>query len=148
MRPGTTAKHALTGIIEQVTGIIGESFDTIAATSGLGNHFSLLSHQDQVAALKWSYVVHIPVINAIGFGKLAVVAFLLRIQDRGHPKEKWFLYFMGTSGCAVNMIITVLLLLQCEPLERQWNDWVPGSCPHILRTTNAGYFAGSRFSPF
>ena len=42
------------------------------------------------------------------------------------------------------MITSILLLLQCEPLERQWNDWVPGSCPHVLRTTNAGYFAGSK----
>lgn len=55
---------------------------------------------------------------------------------------------MGISGCAVNLIIAILLLLQCEPLERQWNDRVPGSCPHVLRTTNAGFVAGSKFSLF
>ena len=52
---------------------------------------------------------------------------------------------MGVSGCAVNLIIAILLLLQCEPLERQWNDRVPGSCPQVLRTTNAGYVAGGKF---
>lgn len=84
-------------------------------------------------------------VNGIGFGKLAVIAFLLRIQDRrGSPKKNLFLYFIGISGCIVNMILTILLLLQCEPLERQWNDQVPGSCPHVLRTTDAGYFAGSK----
>lgn len=52
---------------------------------------------------------------------------------------------MGLSGCAVNLVTAVMLLLQCEPLERQWNDEVPGSCRHVQRTTNAGYFAGSKF---
>ena len=88
-----------------------------------------------------------PIVNGIGFGKLAVVAFLLRIQGRGHARKKWFLYFMGVSGCVVNMIVTILLLLQCEPLERQWNDRFSGSCPYVLRTTNAGYFAGSKPFP-
>lgn len=84
-------------------------------------------------------------LNGIGFGKLAVIAFLLRIQERRHPKKRWLLYFVGFSGCVANFISTVLLLLQCSPLERQWNDMVPGSCPYILRTTQIGYFAGSMF---
>lgn len=129
----------------QVTAIIGESFHTVATASGLGNQFELLNRRRQVAALKWSFLGHVPVVNGIGFGKLAVVAFLLRIQDRRHPKKKWFLYFIGVSGCVINLITTLLLLFQCVPLDRQWNGTIPGVCSRILRIPDMGYVAGSEF---
>ena len=53
---------------------------TVSAASGLGNHIHLLSHDQLVKALKWSWMSQIVAVQAIGFGKIAVIAFLLRIQ--------------------------------------------------------------------
>ena len=53
---------------------------TVSAASGLGNHIELLSYDQLVKALKWSWMAQIVAVQAIGFGKIAVIAFLLRIQ--------------------------------------------------------------------
>ena len=53
---------------------------TVSAASGLGNHIDLLSHDQLVKALKWSWMSQIVAVQAIGFGKIAVIALLLRVQ--------------------------------------------------------------------
>ena len=125
----------------------GEVLQTVAAASGLGNHFALLNRPQQIAALKWSFLGQFPMLNGIGFGKLAVIAFLLRIQGPNHLKKKWFLYFIGGSGCFINLVTSVLLLVQCVPVERHWDPTAQGSCRNEIQTANFGFFTGSVF-PF
>lgn len=129
--------------LRQMTSITGQILQTIAAASGLGNHAVLLSPRQEYIALKWSFFGQVPLVNGIGFGKLAVIAFLLQIQDRRYPRKRWLLYFVGVSGCVVNLITIILLLLQCYPMERQWKEMSRGACPHFLRTRNSGYLSAS-----
>lgn len=129
----------------QATGIFGQVLQTLAASYGLGNHVHLLTPPQLVASLKWVWLGQIVILNAIGFGKLAVCALLLHIQDRTQSKKKWFIYFVGISGIIINIDQTILMLTQCTPLARQWDSSVPGSCNHVLRTAHVGYFQGSKF---
>jgi len=71
----------------QVTGLTSQAIITVSVTSGLGNHMSLLDSLQIVKALKYSWIGHMLGIPFNGFGKNAVIAFLLRIQDRAQSKK-------------------------------------------------------------
>lgn len=131
---------------EQIVGLVAQSIMTAGCVHGLGNHISLLTAEQIVAAGKWSWISQMMAINAIGFGKLAVIAFLLRIQDRTENKGRWILYFIGFSNVVINLDQTIQMLVICKPLARQWNHQLDGSCPHVLRTNYVGYFQGSMSS--
>lgn len=118
---------------------------TVSVLSGLGNHFGLLWGPQVVKALQYSWMGQIVAVQAIGFGKIAVIAFLLRIQERNTALKKaaWFLYFIGISNVIVNIDQMILILLQCSPSQKLWNPALPGTCDHIQRTNHVGYFQGS-----
>ncbi|KAL8667910.1 MAG: hypothetical protein Q9202_000375 [Teloschistes flavicans] len=118
---------------------------TVSTLSGLGNHLALLWTPQLVKALRWSWIGQIIAVQAIGFGKIAVIAFLLRIQERNTKLKKlaWFLYFIAVSNVVINIDQMILILLQCSPSRKLWNPSVPGTCYHIHRTNHVGYFQGS-----
>lgn len=122
--------------------MVGQILQTLATRSGLANHMGQLTLAQFVAAMKWAWLGQIVILNAIGFGKVAICAFLLRIQDRSHSKGKWFLYFVAISGLIINLDQTILMLVQCTPSARQWDRSLPGTCNHVQRTAHVGYFQG------
>jgi hypothetical protein len=93
--------------------------------------------------MKWAWMGQIVILNAIGFGKVAICAFLLRIRDGTHTKGKWFLYFVAISGLIININSTVMMLVQCTPAAKHWDPSLPGTCNHVRRTERVGYFQGS-----
>ena len=101
---------------------------TVSVLSGLGNHLRLLDGPQLVKSLMWSWIAQIIAIQAIGFGKIAVIAFLLRIQERAQTKQAWLLYFIGFSNVIINIDQMVLILLQCSPSRKLWNRELPGTC--------------------
>lgn len=122
---------------------------TVSVLSGLGNHIDLLYGPQLVKANLWSWVGQIVAVQAIGFGKIAVIAFLLRIQNRAHSRKNtvlvWILYFIGFSNVVINIDQMILILLQCDPVPKLWKHELPGTCNHIQRTNNVAYFQGSKF---
>ncbi|KAL9131001.1 MAG: hypothetical protein Q9217_000943 [Psora testacea] len=120
---------------------------TVSCVWGLGNHIDLLYGSQLVKTLEWSWFGQIVAVQAIGFGKIAVIAFLLRIQDRAQSRKNtilvWFLYFIGFSNVVINLDQMILILLQCSPVPKLWNPAIPGTCNHIQRTNNVAYFQGS-----
>ncbi|KAL9585096.1 MAG: hypothetical protein Q9212_001722 [Teloschistes hypoglaucus] len=125
--------------------MVAQIMITVSTLSGLGNHIGLLWVPQLVKALRWSWIGQIIAVQAIGFGKIAVIAFLLRIQERNSKLKKlaWFLYFIAVSNVIINIDQMILILLQCSPSRKLWNPSVPGTCYHIRRTNNVGYFQGS-----
>lgn len=119
---------------------------TVACASGLGNHITSLTAVQAVKALQWSWFGQILAIQAIGFGKIAVIAFLLRIQDRANSRKArilvYFLYFIGLSNVIININQAVLILTSCSPAARLWDQGLPGTCNQIARTNYVGYFQG------
>lgn len=126
--------------------MIAQASLTVSVTSGLGNHIVLLKPPQIVKAIEWSWIGQCLLIQSIGFGKYAVIAFILRIQDRVQSRKTtvvtYFLYFIGVSNFVINITEMSLILTSCSPTAKFWNSALPGSCTHIGRTDHGGYFQG------
>lgn len=127
----------------QVVSALAQITLTMSASEGLGNHEAMLTNSQISYALKWSWIGQISTIVSVGLGKLAIIEFLLQIQNRTHKKQAWFLYFVGWSNMVLNVIQIAIILLQCTPTAKLWNKTEPGSCANRFRTNASGYFKGS-----
>lgn len=127
-----------------MAGLVAQSLLTAGCAYGLGNHLALLDEHQVMNARKWGWITQLLSIQAIGFGKLAVIAFLLRIEERTYKKRVWFLYFVGFSNVIININQTTLMGTVCWPLVKLWDPAVRGNCPpyNIVRTNYVGYFQG------
>ncbi|KAK0513979.1 hypothetical protein JMJ35_003701 [Cladonia borealis] len=134
-------------LITLVFGIIDTAMITVAVSSGLGNHMSLLHHSQIVNSQMWSWIAQSILIQAVGFGKYAVIAFLLRIQGRAQGKKMtsltYLLYFIGISNFAINIIIVAMIFTSCSPTAKFWNQSLSGTCNNVTRADQMGYFQGS-----
>ncbi|KAG8532526.1 uncharacterized protein KY384_002403 [Bacidia gigantensis] len=130
-----------------VCAMIAQAMITISCLSGLGNHTWLLWGPQLAKANLYAWIGQIICIHSIGFGKIAVIAFLLRIQSGTNSKSKtylrYFLYFVAISNIILNINQTVLILLSCNPTAKLWDHSLPGSCGGEERHTHGGYFQGS-----
>lgn len=121
---------------------------TVSVDHGLGNHIFALQPNDAILAGQWSWIAQIIAIHAIGFGKIAIIAFLLRIQDGANSNKNkilvYFLYFVGISNVILNINQVIMILVACDPAEKLWNIMLPGNCDHILRTNYVGYLQGGK----
>lgn len=122
---------------------VAQIFLTISVTYGSGNHIVNLTKNDIVQSQRWGWFAQLVAIFAIGFGKIAVIALLLRIQGLTHKKKRWLLHFIWITNTILNISQTVLILYACTPLEKLWNDYLPGSCAFRSTTSKAGFFQGS-----
>ena len=137
--------------LKQVSAMVAQAMVTISCLSGLGNHTWLLWGPQLSKANLYNWIGQIICIHAIGFGKIAVIAFLLRIQAGTNSKVlnlylKYMLYFIAISNVILNINQTILILLSCDPTPKLWNHALPGTCAHEKRHTQLGYLQGSTFS--
>jgi len=114
---------------------------------GTGNYIDRLTVQQQMMAVEWGWIGQIVALLSSGFGKIAIIYFLLRIQDGTHSKSAWFLHFTGWSNMVLNFIQVILILLQCSPTPKLWDNTLSGTCDGKQRTNTAGYFRGGTVLP-
>lgn len=116
-------------------------FFVLAVTFGLGSHARDLTHSAIVNAVWASWMSQIAGIVATVTGKLSIIAFLCQIRGyhRGRP---WFLYLVAATNIIVNTLVVVLILVQCIPLEKLWDENVPGHCSLRAVNNNYAYFQG------
>ena len=96
-------------------------------------------------AIKWSWVNQLSALFAIAMGKLAIVAFLQHLHG---PEDRWkvaILWVVALSSLVINVIIIIIVLTQCHPLSKLWDDKLAGTCDY-LRTHNSAFFQGSMIS--
>lgn len=121
-------------------------FLTLSIAYGLGQHIGALSTQQILLTIKWSWANQILAIFAIAFGKLAIVAFLQQIHG---PEDKYkviFLWTIALSNLVINTITVGMILGQCTPVQKLWDESLPGTCDGRLRNQNCAYFQGSMSS--
>lgn len=102
-----------------------------------------LRPHDIVVAMRTSWINMISAIIAIVTGKLSIIAFLDQIRGR-HQGRPWFLWFIGASNIIVNITVVITILLQCSPVEKIWDDSIPGACDGRSLNLNYAYFQGSK----
>lgn len=150
---GDIGKHTLAYIDfgmtdpNKISSMLIQAMLTVSCAWGMGNHIELLTPPQILMSLKWSWFGQFILIQSIGFGKLAVIAFLLRIQHRAHSWKDTvlvsLLYFIGFSNVIININQLIQLLISCHPAERLWDQSLPGDCSNLVRTNRIGYFQGA-----
>lgn len=93
---------------------------------GLGRHETYLSAAEYEGFLKYNYIDWVQVFIILALSKIAICLFLLRISKF----ERWRTFLFGLIGFIIitHTPLTLLFLLQCIPLNKNWNTSVAGHC--------------------
>lgn len=116
---------------------------TVSAAYGLGNHQSALTPSNIVKTNLWSWMAQIVAILSLVVARIAVISFLLALQERTHRHGRWLLWAVGTLQGVINVVEVVLILKQCDPIQKLWDIHVPGTCDMIQICSQVGYLQGS-----
>ena len=106
--------------------IIGCALVIVQIHYGLGRHRFYLSQWQYIEFRKYSYGEWIQTFQTLMFTKISICFFLLRI-----PVEKLFIRPIQATIVVLivsNIILTLLWILQCNPVARAWNTQLPGTC--------------------
>ncbi|KAF7718264.1 Uncharacterized protein PECH_002079 [Penicillium ucsense] len=116
---------------------------TVSVHYGLGNHQNLLSYDNIVKTNLWSWIAQVLAIIDLVIARIAVIAFLMTIQNRTQSKSKYLLYGVGSAQAIINLIEIGLIFKQCTPTRKLWDIDVPGKCDMIEICSNVGFVQGS-----
>lgn len=97
-------------------------------------------------AIKWGWINQALSILATSFGKLAIVAFLQQIHGPEHRGRVIGLWALAASNLVVNVITIAIIMTQCSPPGKLWNDQLQGSCSGRQRNEDIAYFQGSEWA--
>ena len=93
---------------------------------GMGRHKHFLSTYQQSRFLKFDFLDWIQVFVTLALMKISILLFLLRLSKFDHLRRSlWFLIaFLILS----HLPLTILLIVQCRPIEKYWLQDLPGTC--------------------
>ena len=93
---------------------------------GLGRHIQYLPADHYVEFLKYNFLDWVQVFIILALSKISISLFLLRISKF----ERWrnFLFGLIEFIIITHTPLTILFLLQCIPLNKNWDTSVPGHC--------------------
>lgn len=118
---------------------------SIGAAHGLGLPRSCLTPGDAKNALLFGWINQVIALVAIGSGKVAIVAFLFRIQGVQSRARTGFLCALAGSNLVVNCVAAALIVFQCSPVQKLWNEKLPGVCSRREVVQIFGYVQGCEF---
>ena len=104
--------------------IIGSGLVIVEVHYRFGRHKVDLTHWQYIEFMKYSYGEWIQTFQTLMFTKISI--FLLRI-----PVEKHLIRPIQGAIIALiisNIILTLLWILQCNPIANTWNKQTPGVC--------------------
>ncbi|KAJ5594910.1 uncharacterized protein N7459_001118 [Penicillium hispanicum] len=123
--------------------LAAQSFMTVSARYGLGNHQDLLSYENIVKTNLWSWIGQVIAVFDLVLARIAVIAFLLSIQSGTVTKTRYLLYFVGSIQAVINVIEIGLIFKQCTPTSKLWDTNLPGTCNMVVVCSQVGFAQGS-----
>ncbi|KAI4220779.1 MAG: hypothetical protein L6R36_007379, partial [Xanthoria steineri] len=109
----------------------------------MGQHMASFETVQIVSTLKWSWIAQILNLIADTGGRLEAMAYLTTVQGPTQPRAK--AGFLGTL-CIVQVAsviaIVAMILAQCSPIMKLWDEGHPGTCNGRTRNRDFGYFQG------
>lgn len=101
-------------------------FVILEVNYGLGRHAQYITPVHYEGFLKYNYLDWIQVFITLALSKISICLFLLRISKF----ERWRYFLFGLIAFLIisHTPLTLLFLLQCIPLNKNWNTAVPGYC--------------------
>ena len=119
---------------------------TLSVHHGMGQHVGTLGAPQIVLAIEWIWLAQILQLIANTTGKIAVITYLATIHGPSHHRSKLvLLWSLGSLQIASIVILIAFILAQCSPLQKLWNDVIPGTCNGRVRNQNFAFFQGSEW---
>lgn len=112
----------------------------VSVSHGYGKHEHDLSTHEYIEVVHAEVIGQACAIASFPTGKASVAVCLMRIFPG--KKLRWLLWGIIAANTIVFYLDAILILVQCNPVSKQWNFSEPGSCwdPSIL--ANYGIFTG------
>ncbi|KAI0474414.1 hypothetical protein F4859DRAFT_91758 [Xylaria cf. heliscus] len=117
-------------VLGSLSAIVCSSLVTVGASYGLGRHKVDITDPHALSeAIKYTILAPSFSIISSTSSKISILIFLVRLV--GMSAKKWHLYFLW-GLCAVlvafNITAIVLIIRFCDPPQKQWKPWLPGTC--------------------
>ena len=129
----------------QLVIIASQIFTTLSVYYGMGQHLESLAPVQIMYSLKWSWMAQIFQLFANTTGKIAVITYLTKFSGSSYAKAKLaFLWTLGLLQIASVIVLIAFILAQCSPLQKLWNEAIPGTCNSRIRNQNFAFFQGSK----
>lgn len=97
---------------------VGMGFVWLEVLYGLGRHTHYLPTDHFEGFLKYNYLDWIQVFITLALSKISICLFLLRISK--FERYRYFLFSLIAFLILTHVPITLLFMLQCIPLEKNW----------------------------
>ena len=105
---------------------VGMGFVMLEVYYGLGRHVQYLPLDHYIGFLKYNYLDWIQVFITLALSKISICLFLLRISK--FERYRYFLFALIAFLIVSHTPLTLLFLLQCIPLSKNWHTQEPGYC--------------------
>ena len=93
---------------------------------GLGRHLHYLSPYQYAHYLKFDYLDWIQVFVTLAISKISICQFLLRLSK--FDRLRRFLQGLIAVIILTHIPLTLIMIFQCNPVQKYWNQSLPGSC--------------------
>lgn len=97
--------------------------------------------------LKVVTLAEIGVTIGVGFVKMSVCIFILRLIERTHRRVAMTLYSVMILNTAITLVAVFCIAFQCQPFHKIWHPSVPGKCFSTQILTDITRLVGGEFSP-
>ncbi|KAL9129118.1 MAG: hypothetical protein Q9175_007384 [Cornicularia normoerica] len=108
---------------------VGMGFVMLEVNYGLGRHVQYLPPEHYKGFLKYNFLDWIQVFITLALSKISICLFLLRISK--FERWRWFLYGLIGFLVITHVPLTLLVVFQCRPLQKNWEtaeEAIPGHC--------------------
>lgn len=130
----------------QLVIIASQVFTTLSVYYGMGQHLQSLAPVQIMYSLKWSWMAQIFQLLANTTGKIAVISYLNHISGPSYAKaQSVFLWTLCWLQVASIIVLIAFILAQCSPLQKLWNEAIPGTCNGRIRNRNFAFGQGSKY---
>ncbi|KAI0878085.1 hypothetical protein GGS24DRAFT_509119 [Hypoxylon argillaceum] len=129
-------------VVGSLSALTCSSLVTVGVSYGLGRHQAdIKDPHDLSEAIKYTIIAPVFSIISSTSSKISILIFLVRLT--GLSAKRWHLYFLwGTCAILIvlNILATVVIVRFCDPPQKQWQPWLPGTClePQVQR--DIGFF--------
>ncbi|KAI0405971.1 hypothetical protein F4802DRAFT_560164 [Xylaria palmicola] len=121
--------------------VVCSTLAVVGASHGFGRHLKDIEDpNDRIEAIKYTIIAPVLSIISSTSSKISILIFLVRLV--GVSTKKWQLYFLwGLTAILVsfNIVAIVVIVRFCDPPEKQWKPWVPGTCLNLKAQQYIGF---------
>ncbi|MCJ1402370.1 hypothetical protein MMC11_005590 [Xylographa trunciseda] len=137
-------KHTLgwddhTLLVGWIVGTVADAIFTMMCLSGMGRHIVCLTEGQIYGILKWSTVAQILEMIALGFVKVSICLYMIRMIHHTMKRIRQCLWVLIAFITACHIVVFFLFVLQCIPLTAVWDPSISGQCYGLGLTYEVAY---------